>query len=149
MADLQRDFRRLARQSDDRLLDEADRSDEAGAKRRAQFAKQTKKTLAVTDIEIPNSYPPVADYDKFLALVENIRVNGIKERIEVTEGHGHYILEHGRARLDVAKRLKIETIKVIVLGEYQPAAAKKPKPKGPLPNEWELVQQARKGDDSA
>jgi ParB-like nuclease domain len=132
-----------------RFDDEADRADEAGAKRRAQFAKQTKKTLAVTDIEIPNNYPPVTDYEKFLALVEDIRANDIQERIDVTERRGRYVIEHGRARLEAAKRLKHETIKVILLGAYKPAAVKKSKPRAPLPNEWELVQQARDGDLAA
>lgn len=149
MANLERDVRRLARLSDDRLLDEADRSDEAGARRRAQFAKRTKKTIAVTDIEIPNNYAPVADYDKFLALVEDIRANGIKERIEVTERRGRYVLEHGRARLEAAKRLKHETIKVAVLGEWRPQIARKSAPTKPLPNEWVLVGQARNGDIDA
>ena len=133
-----------------RFDDEADRSDEAGAKRRAQFAKQIEKTLAVTDIEIPNSYPPLRDHDWWRqVLLPDIEANGIRERIEVTERRGRYILEHGRARLEAAKRLRHETIKVIVLGEYRPASVKKSKPRAPLPNERELVQQARAGDIEA
>src|SRR5262249_53442520 len=56
---------------------------------------------------------------------------------------------HGRARLEAARRLKLETIKVVVLGEYKPTAVKKSKSQPPLPNEWDLVQQARAGEIEA
>jgi hypothetical protein len=123
-------------------------ADEAGTKRRDQFRKRRKRRLAVQDIEIPNSYRPL-DYDKFPALLDDIRDNGIEQRIEVSERGTRYVLEHGRARLEAAKRLKLETIRAFVLGDYRPVAKKKEPPKEPLPNEWQLVKQARGGDIDA
>ena len=145
MADLTGDARRLARQSDDRLLDEDSEREE----RRKTFAKSRKQTLPVKDIEVPNDYRPL-DYEKFKKLLPDFETNGIKDRIEVHARGSRYILLHGRLRLEAAKRLRLDEIRAVVFSDYRPKAEQRKKaPSKPLPKEWVLVGRARAGDIEA
>ena len=145
MADLTGDARRLARQSDDRLLDEDSEREE----RRKTFAKSRKQTLPVKDIEVPNDYRPL-DYEKFKKLLPDFETNGIKDRIEVHARGSRYILLHGRLRLEAAKRLRLDEIRAVIFSDYRPKAEPRKKaPSKPLPKEWVLVGRARAGDIEA
>jgi hypothetical protein len=111
--------------------------------------KARKRTLAISDIVIPNDYPTTVDYDALPGLMAEIEQHGIEKRIEVYERGTRYILLHGRALLEAAKRLKHDEIKALVYSDYRPVAPKRKPPRTPLPNERELVRNARKGDEAA
>jgi hypothetical protein len=118
------------------------------AERKKAFNKKKLKTLDVSLIEIPNDYSPL-DYDKFQKLLPDIEQRGIRKRIQVSQRGDRYILEDGRVRLEAARRLKIETIRVELLSDWRPKVTRKKAPSKPLPNEWVLVGQARAGDIEA
>jgi hypothetical protein len=136
-------FDKLTALDADRIHTEVDND------QRHSFAKSRKRTLPVKDITVPNDYPTTLDYEKFDALVADIAKHGIKERIQVSERGTRYILEHGRARLEAARKLGHETIKCEVLSEWRPKVERKKAPREPLPNEPELIKQAQDGDKEA